>query len=99
MTQRELERLRELPESELTSKIDVNHIFDDDAYFVRAEKYFTKYVKELRRNIDDTFSAYFEEQIRHTETTYGALVDISKYRELEDYSKKDLTRRGLDIFV
>ena len=97
LTQRQLEKLKELSESELTSKIDVNHIFDDDAYFVRAEKYFTKYVKELRRNIDDTFSAYFEEQIRHTETTFGALVDISRYRKLEDYSKKDLTRRGLDI--
>ena len=104
LTQRQLEKLKDLSESDLTSKIDISYMYDDDAYFVRAEKYFMKYVKELRSNIDDTFNAYFEEQIQRTETIFDALSDTSKrenlinrYRKLEDYSKKELTRRGLDI--
>ena len=104
LTQRQLENLKDLSESELTNKIGISYMYDDDAYFVRAEKYFMKYAKDLRRNIDDTFNAYFEERIQRTETIFGALSDVSKgknlidrYRELEDYSKKELTRRGLDI--
>lgn len=107
LVQYQLEELKKLSESELTSKIDISYMYDDDAYFVRAEKYFMKYVKELRSNIDNTFNTYYEERIRRTETTYGAfgaLGGISKvenlinrYRELEDYSRKVLTRRGLDV--
>ena len=104
LTQHQLERLKDLSESELTSKIDTNFMYEDDAYFVRAERYFVKYVKELRSNIDSTFNTYFEERIRRAETTFGTLDNISKginlinkYRELEDYHRKNLTRRGLDI--
>ena len=101
LAQRQLEELKELSESELTSKIDISYMYDDDAYFVRAEKYFMKYVKEFRSNIDDTFNIYYEERIRRTETTFGALGEavnlINRYRKLEDYSRKELTRRGLNI--
>ena len=97
-------KLKELSEQELANIIDVSRMYDDDAYFVRAEKYFTKYIGELRDDIDDTFSAYFEERIRRTETIFPSLSDISiiqdlisRYREMEDYIRKNLTRRGLDI--
>ena len=101
LAQRQLEELKELSESELTSKIDISYMYDDDAYFVRAEKYFMKYVKEFRSNIDETFNTYYEERVRRTETTFGALGEavnlINRYRKLEDYSRKELTRRGLNI--
>lgn len=97
-------KLKKLSEQELTNLIDISRIHDDDAYFVRAEKYFTKHIEELRDNIDDTFSAYFEERIRRTENTLSSLDDVSiiqdvinQYRELEDFMRKNLTRKGLDI--
>ena len=101
LAQRQLKELKRLSESELTSKIDVSYMYDDDAYFARAEKYYMKYGKELRSNIDDTFNTYYEERIRRTETTFGALDGISeienlinRYRKLEDFDRKELTRRG-----
>ena len=104
LTQHKLEKLKKLSEQELTNNIYSNRLHDNDAYFVRAEKYLAKYVEELRGNIDDTFSTYFEERMRRTETAFSAFDDISigqnlinQYRELEDYLRKDLTRRGLDI--
>ena len=90
-------KLKRLSEQELTNIIDVSRIHDDDAYFVRAEKYLTKHIGELRDNIDDTFSAYFEERIRRTENIFSSLDDISivqdlinQYREVEDYMRKNL---------
>ena len=104
LTQHKLEKLKKLSELKLTNNIYRSNMYDNDAYFVRAEKYLAKHVEELRSNIDDTFSAYFEESIRRTETAFSAFDDISigqdlinQYRELEDYLRKDLTRRGLDI--
>ena len=99
LMQHKLEKLKKLSERELTNNIYSNRLYDNDAYFVRAEKYLAKHVEELRGNIDDTFGTYFEEKIRRTETAFGALGDvlINKYRELEDYVRKDLTRKGLDI--
>ena len=105
LTQHRLEKLKKLSESELTSKIDSHFMRNDDAYFVRAEKYFMKYIEELRGNIDDTFSMHFEERIQRIEATFNNTLDdisigrdlVSEYRELEDYYRKNLTRRGLDI--
>ena len=114
LTQYKLKKLKEISESDLTAKINNDEsLMHNDAYFVRAEKYFTKYSDELRGDIDDTFSAYFEERIRRVETTLSSLNDLSisrdlvnqyreldlvdQYRELEDYIRKTLTRRGLDI--
>ena len=118
LMQHKLKKLKKLSEQELTNNIYSNRLHDNDAYFVRAEKYLAKHVEELRGNIDDTFSIYFEETIRRIETEFSAFDDISigqdvinryqdvinryqdvinQYRELEDYVRKDLTRKGLDI--
>ena len=97
----QLERLKEHPEAELTGRVEVSRMYDDVVYFARVERYFAKHVKELRRDIDDTFSAYFEERIRRTETAFGhssAIKDlVKKYRNLGDFNRKNLTRQGLDI--
>ena len=104
LTQHKLEKLKKLSELKLTNNIYRSHMYDNDAYFVRAEKYLAKHVEELRGNIDDTFSAYFEERIRRTETEFDALDStyiknelINRYRELEDDFRQNLTRKGLDI--
>ena len=108
-TRYQFESLKKFPERELTRKIESSRIFDDAAYFARVERYFAKHVKELRRDIDDTFKTYFEERIRRMETLFGALSTASKdfaqeikevrddYKDLEDFHRKRLTKQGLDI--
>ena len=99
----QLERLKEHPEAELTGRVEVSRMYDDVVYFARVERYFAKHVKELRRDIDDTFSAYFEERIRRTETAFGhssAIKDlVKKYRNLGDFNRKNLTRQGTGYTV
>ena len=96
-----MEQLKNLSEAELTRKIEVSLTHDDDAYFARAEKYFKKHAEELRRDIDDTFSTYFEERIQRIIIASRSLPDsetlVQSTRELEEFSRKKLTRRGLDI--
>ena len=97
----QLESLKEYSEAELTKKIAVAFMHNDAPYFVRAERYFVKIVEELRRDVDDTFSAYFEERIRRLKTTLGdspAVKGLVKStRDLEDFVRKKLTRQVLDI--
>lgn len=104
-TQYQMERLKKLPEGELTRKVGSSLMYNDAAYFARVESYFTTHAKELRRDIDDTFKAYFEERIRRDEAFYNRLLageDWAKKfkdqdRNLEDFHRKRLTRQGLDI--
>ena len=103
--QYQMERLKKLSEGELTRKIEGSLMFDNGAYFALVERYFTKHVEELRRDVDDTFKAYFEERIRRSETLFDDISvgkDSAKkvtdgYRGVEDFSRKQLTRQGLDI--
>lgn len=96
----QLEQLKNFPKRELTKKVESSPMFDDAAYFARVERYFAKHVNELRRDIDDTFKAYFEERIRRIETLFSVGKDFSDivYRGyIEDFHRKRLTRQGLDI--
>ena len=97
----ELEKLMELSDAELTEKIETNLAYDDAPYFARAKQYFAKYGGKLRYDVDDTFSAYFEERIRRMETTLrgnpGAGALIKRDRDIENFHRKKLTRQGLDI--
>ncbi|WP_446807917.1 hypothetical protein ACH50O_11400 [Methylomonas sp. 2BW1-5-20] len=58
-------------------------------------------MEELRRNVDDKFSGYFEERIRRMELKFGgnsAGQDIiKKTRDLENFLRKELTRKGLNL--
>ena len=95
----QLDRLKNFPERELTEKVKSSPIFKDTAYFARVERYFAKHVKELRRDTDDTFKAYFEGHIRRVETSLGDTGKLlaDTLRDLGDTHRKRLTRQGLDI--
>ena len=90
----ELENLKKYPEMELTQRVETAYMFDDAPYFARVERYFAKYAEELRRDVTDTFSKYFNERIRRWEIAIG---DSSGPKGLEDYLRKKLTRQGLDV--
>ncbi|MBB3061768.1 DUF4062 domain-containing protein [Microbulbifer rhizosphaerae] len=96
-----LDVLKGLPEPELEKKVGASFMHDDAAYFALVERYFRSHVDELRRNIDDRFSTYFEERIRRIEAKFGDSYDtrdlVKKTRELEGFMRRDLTRRGLNV--
>lgn len=96
-----LDVLKGLTEAELEKRVRASFIYDESAYFALVERYFKKHADRLRRDIDDKFSAYFEERIRQTLASFGegsASQDlVKKTRDLEEFLRKKLTRQGLDI--
>ena len=58
--QYQLESLRKYSENELTMMVEASKIYDDFAYFARAERFFANHAKELRRNVDDKFGEYVQ---------------------------------------
>lgn len=99
--QYQLDMLKRLTEEELEKRVGASMVYDNAAYFALAERYFKNRADELRRDVDDRFSAYFEERIRRMEAVFGdnaASQDLVKNtRGLEDYLRKKLTRQGLNV--
>jgi len=99
--QYQLDVLKKLSEAELEKRVGASLMYDDAAYFALAERYFKNRADELRRDVDDRFSAYFEERMRRMEALFGdntATQDlIKKTRDLEEYLRKKLTRQGLNV--
>ena len=99
--QYQLDVLKRLSEAELEKKVGASLMYDDAAYFALVERYFKNHADELRRDVDDRFSAYFEERIRRIETAFGdhaALKDlVKKTKDSEEYLRKKLTRQGLNV--
>ena len=97
----QLEKLKEYSDEELTQKVEFSLVHDNLAYFARAERYFSKHAGELRRNVDDAFSGYVNEQMERMESVLGnssALKNtITASKEVDEFHRKNLTRRGLDI--
>ena len=97
----QLENLKKCSEVELAQKVDSSLLNDNAPYFARVEKYFTKHSNELRSDVDNTFGAYWKKRIRRIEKYFGQMSTVNDLvksaKELEDWSRKKLTRRGLDI--
>ena len=93
------ENLRLLSEDELTERINRGLLYDE-AYFVRAERYFARYGNQLRFAVDDRFHKYFDGVVQRLKDNHeGASVSelLGRLREMADFLRKDLTRRGLDV--
>lgn len=99
--QYQLDVLKSLSEAELEKRVGASLMYDNAAYFALVERYFRNHADELRRDVDDRFSAYFEERIRRIEAAFGessATHDlVKKTRDLEGYLRKELTRRALNV--
>ena len=96
-----LEKSRELSNAELNRRVEDSILLDDKEYFVRAETYFARYGDLLRSEVDGTFGEYFDERIRRREVSLGNNAFsqdlVRQSREIEDFVRQKLTRRGLDI--
>jgi len=66
-------------------------------YFALCNRYFKKHSKGLRKNIDDQFKEHFEEYIEHWEKQGMSEKNIKDIRELENFLRQNLTRKGLDL--
>lgn len=99
--QYQLDVLKELSEGDLEKRVGASLMYDDTAYFALGERYFKNHADELRRNVDDKFSAYFEERIRRMEDEFGdnsSFQDlVKKARDLKEVFCKQLTRQGLNV--
>lgn len=97
----ELGLLKKLSQEELKKKVNESLMYDDAAYFALVEKYFRSCAEKLRNDIDDRFGTYFEKRIRRIKTYFGdgASSDdlVKKTAALEEYTRKDLTRQGLNV--
>jgi len=74
--------------------------FKLESYLALTHKYFFKYANELRTNIDNKFKDFFDIRIKHLKVTFQtsrATDFISKYKKLEDFIRRDWTRKGLNI--
>ena len=93
--------LQKLSEGKLKKKVEKSSIFEDGSYFMLVERFFSNHAKKLRRDVDDTYSSYFEERIRPPVAGFPTSIDmtelIQSIRGSEDYIRKRLTRKGLDI--
>lgn len=99
--QYQLDLLKRLSEAELEKRVGASLMYEDAAYVALVERYFKNRAGELRRDVDDRFSVYFEERIRRIEAAFGdnaATQDLIKTtKDLEGYLRKKLTRQGLNV--
>lgn len=99
--QYQLDELKRLSKSELEKRVRASFVYDDGAYFALVERYFRNHADDLRRNVDNRFSAYLEEQICRMEAAFGERASfqdlVKKLRDLEEFMRKQLTRQGLNV--
>jgi hypothetical protein len=72
-------------------------VLNDTPYFALCNRYFKNHSKELRKNVRDQFKEHFEDSIVHWKNSGMPEESIEKLRKLEDFIRKQLTRKGLDI--
>ncbi len=72
-------------------------VLNDIPYFALCNRYFKSHSKELRKNVGDHFKEHFEDYIEHLKNIGTSEESIKKFRDLEDFERKQLTRKGLDI--
>jgi hypothetical protein len=94
----EYERLASLPDRELETLAKSGPISSADAYFVLAERQFAKYATALRNDIDDQYASEFLCHLQEVGTAVGEGHElIAQWRALGDFTRKQETRRALDV--
>lgn len=95
-----LDQLEKLPIHELEIKVADTFVFDREADFVLVRRQFSKYERELRSNVDDNFSVYFEKQIKRMEDQVNPPPEmIERLRGLSESIRQKYTRLGVNILT
>jgi|SRR6266568_251906 len=93
------QRLRSLKDKDLEDTAAEDSIYDGAAEFVLTERYFNLRGDDLRQKVDDQYRAAFSRALDAMAARYGSGGDdlVEKARSLENFTRKKLTRQGLDI--
>lgn len=90
--------LSSLTDVELENIAKQETIFNRDVEFILAERHFKTHGVALRKSIDDQYKSRFSEILNGMIEMFGEADEIiKKTRALEDYTRKENTRRGLDV--
>ncbi|MDX8399977.1 MAG: hypothetical protein R8K20_06985, partial [Gallionellaceae bacterium] len=93
-----LQQLRSLGDKELEAAAVNDQIFDRDPQFILADRQFKRRGEDLRRCVDDQYKDIFSHELNKQTARIGIHSEVvEKIRGLEDFIRKDLTRKGLDI--
>jgi hypothetical protein len=93
-----LQRLSSLSDKELEAVVVADLMFDRDPYFILAERHFKRRGENLRRAVDNQFKEEFSQTLHSMNESFGEHADLlEKTRSLEDFLRKEFTRKGLDI--
>ncbi len=91
------QKYSDMTEGKLLELTKEGAVLNDIPYFALCNRYFKNHSKELRKNVDDQFKQHFEDYIEYFKNNGMPEEYIKKYRDLEDFERKNLTRKGLDI--
>lgn len=92
------QKLCSLNDKELEELAYQNPIFNRDPQFVLVKRQFKHRGEDLRKAVDNQFKDEFAKWLNTmAEELKGDSDILQKTRSLEDYIRKDLTRKGLDI--
>lgn len=90
----------DMPENKLLEKLkETNYspFFDENPYFALCSRYFKNHSELLREDIDDQFKRKFEDFVEYGKNIGASNEQIEQFRSLEDFLKKKLIRKGVDI--
>jgi hypothetical protein len=91
-----LQRLRALKDNELSELANQDPILDRDPRFVLAYRRFKQFGDELRSAVDNQYKEEFSKWLDKVSESFTPEL-LEKARSLENFIRKDLTRKSLDI--
>jgi hypothetical protein len=93
------QRLRAMTDAELERLAAEGIVFDRDAQFTLIERHLSIRGDELRKSVDNQFKADFAAALNEMAQKFGSAADdlLSKTRSMEEFVRKGLTRKALDI--
>jgi hypothetical protein len=88
-----------MPLAELEREASKGTIFDREPYFALVRRAFEAKGAELRASIDDQFRKDFKEGLEALGRLLGTGETYQKTRSLDEWMRKELTRKGLDVLT
>lgn len=92
-------KYRAMTEEALTKLVPTETFIEPNARFALDFKNFKKRKSDLRADVDDQFKAWFTKGINGAEQRLVKADLLTRMRDIEEISRKALTRRGADILA